>query len=106
MHGPVVRARDEDPVIVQGHAVDDGVVPAQVLDEPPLGALPLLDVVRGGRGEHVERGVGHHGPDALLVVGQGRQGLARGQVPQADGLGKKGNNCCSRDENGKGSDRE
>ena len=89
VHGPVVGPGDEDAVVVERHAVDDGVVPAQVLDEPPLGALPLLDVVRGGGGEHVERGVGHHGADALLVVGQGGQGLAGGQVPQADGLERR-----------------
>ena len=58
---------------------------AQVLNEFPLGAQPLLNVIRRGRGEHVEVRVDDDGPHGLLVVREGGAGLPRGQVPQADG---------------------
>ena len=63
IHSSVVRAGHQDTVGVDGHAVDDRVVTGQVLDEVSLGALPLLDVVGGGGGEHVEVGVEHDRPD-------------------------------------------
>ena len=58
-HRPVVRPTDQDPVTVDRQTVDDGVVAGEVLDELPLGTLPLLDVVRTSTGEHEEPRVSH-----------------------------------------------
>lgn len=52
----VVGARHQNTVAVDGQAVDDGVVARQVLDELAVRALPLLDVVRRRRREHVPEG--------------------------------------------------
>jgi hypothetical protein len=83
-HRPVVRARHHHPVRVDSETVDDCVVAGEVLDELPLGTLPLFDVVGAGRGEHVQLGVEAEAAHGLLVVGERGHGLPGRQVPQAD----------------------
>lgn len=98
----VVAAGEEHTLLVDAHGVQDVVVPADVHQEVRLrlnharrsyrGALPLLDVVRGRRGEHVlpthhsarqhALGVEQRRAHALLVVGEDGGGLARHQVPR------------------------
>lgn len=82
VHRSVVTAGHQNTFWVDRHAVDDGVVTGQVLNEVPLRASPLLDVVGAGRCEHVQRRVEDDAADALLVVGERAHALAGGQVPQ------------------------
>ena len=77
-----IATAHEDVVSVERHAVDDGVVPLQVLQELPLGQLPLLDLVTAARRKRELPRVRHHRADALLVVGQRRQRLAGREIPQ------------------------
>lgn len=83
-HGPVVASGHEHTLRVDGHRVNDRIVAVQVLDEVALGAAPLLDVVRRGRREHVQRRMEHNAADALFVIGQRAHAFTGGQVPQAN----------------------
>ena len=75
LDGAVVPPRHEHAVLVDGQAVHDRLVAPEVVHEVALGALPLLDVVRGAAREGVLHGVQGDAPHPLLVVGQGLQGL-------------------------------
>lgn len=57
---------------------------APYLHKLSIGALPLLDVVWGTRGKHVQLRMGGQGSHTLLVVGQFTCGLASCQIPQPD----------------------
>lgn len=83
-HRSVVTARDQHPVRIHRHAIDDRIVATQVLNEVSLGTTPLFDIVRRGGGERVLRRMDHHGTDALLVISQRADALSGRQVPQTD----------------------
>lgn len=84
VHRAVVSAGDQNPVGVHRQAVDYRVVARQILNELALWALPLLDIVRRRRGEHVQGRMERERAHALLVIRQRGPGLAGGQVPQAN----------------------
>jgi hypothetical protein len=53
VNGAIVSAADEHSVTVGSHALNDGIVSVQVLDEFSLRASPLLDVVWTCRCKHI-----------------------------------------------------
>lgn len=81
-HSAVIAAGNQDAVRIRRHAIDDGRVAGDVLDEVALRTAPLLDVIRRGGGEHVERRMEDDAAHRLLVVCQRTDALAGGQVPQ------------------------
>lgn len=58
----IITSAAQHSVGVHRQTVDYGIVARQVLDELPLGALPLLDVVRRSRCESIEVGMGGERP--------------------------------------------
>ena len=101
----VVATGEQNALLVHAHGVEDVVMPADVHHElrlrvtlphrPHRRTLPLLDVVRRRRCEHILPTLGHTaqrllrmeqcGTNTLLVVGQDRGGFARQQVPRSHG---------------------
>lgn len=82
-HRAVVAARDEHIVRVARQAVDDRIVALQILYELAVLVLPLLDVVRRTRNEHLARMVQIQCTNALLVVGERAHRFVGSNVPAA-----------------------
>lgn len=81
----IIRAREEDVILIDGERVDDGIVTLEILHEGSFRALPLLDGARAGGGESEFFRVYGEGTDALLVMSEHAHGLAGGEIPEADG---------------------
>jgi len=85
LEAAIVSAGHKDAVLVQCHAVDDGVVARKVAQEHALRQRPLANGVGTPREEGELAVVRDQRAHRLLVVREHRAHLARDQIPQLQG---------------------